>query len=62
MRGPYINKGRHVYLDPTIPGDGGLVMDAAIAIPPDDALQVNGAPIIEQSHEYVIRKKPRPNA
>jgi hypothetical protein len=31
---------------------------------PDPAkrLSVNGAPIIEQSHEYVIPKKPKPNA
>ena len=31
---------------------------------PDPArrLSVNGAPIIEQSHEYVLKKKPDPNA
>lgn len=62
MIGPFINKGKHVYLDPAVPGDGGIVMDAAIAIPTDGGLQINGAPVVEQSHEYVLKKKPEANA
>ena len=29
---------------------------------PPKSLEVNGAPVVEQSHEYVLKKKPRPNA
>ena len=57
MTEPYINKGKHVYLNPTIPGDGGVVMDPAVVIPDDSGPQINGAPVIEQSHEYVLKKK-----
>lgn len=59
MTEPYINKGRLVYPNPTIPGEGGVVLDPAIAVPEEYGLQVNGAPVIEKSHEYVIRKKPK---
>jgi hypothetical protein len=52
----YIRKGEHVYVDPSIPGDGGSALDPAIAIPQPTTTTINGAPIIEQSHEYVIRK------
>jgi len=62
MTEPYVNKGKHVYINPAIPGDGGVVMDAAIAIPDQHGLQINGAPVVEQGHEYVIRKKPRSDA
>jgi hypothetical protein len=61
MTGPYVNNGRYVYVDPTIPGDGGVNMDPAIAIPSDHRLEINSAPVIEQSHEFVIRKS-RPDA
>ena len=62
MTQPYVNKGKRVYINPTIPVDGGVVMDPAIAIPDKHGVEINGAPVIEQSQEYVIRKKPESNA
>ena len=62
MTGPYINKGRDVYIDPTIPGDGGAIMDPAMVVPPECGLHINEAPVTEQTHEYVLSKKPRSNA
>jgi hypothetical protein len=56
MRGEFLVNGMHVYVDPTIPGDGGLSLDAAIAVPFDVKLQINGSPVIEQNHEFVQKK------
>ncbi len=62
MTGPYITRRDRVLIDPTIPGDGGAPLDAEIAIPPEFGVQINGAPVTEQSHEYVLKKKPTTNA
>ncbi len=41
--------------------DQGVNAHLAPAAPPS-RVQIGGAPIVEQSHEYVIRKKPDRNA
>lgn len=33
-----------------------------VPVGPPKQLEVNGAPVIEQSHEYVLKKKPGPDA
>lgn len=33
-----------------------------VSATPPRPLKVNGAPITEQSHEHVLKKKPNPNA
>lgn len=55
MREPFISNGRDVYIDPSIPGDGAASMDAAMIIPPQTGFRINGAPVIELDHEYVIQ-------
>ena len=33
-----------------------------VPVSPPKQLEVNGAPVIEQSHEFVLKKKPAPDA
>jgi hypothetical protein len=49
---------QYVFPDPSTPGDGGAPMDAAQIVPLDHGVRINGAPVIEQSHEFVMKKKP----
>jgi hypothetical protein len=37
-------------------GGAGLGLPADVAVPKLARLEINGAPVTEQSHEYVIRK------
>jgi hypothetical protein len=60
MMPPFVNNGRYVVLDPSTGGEG-QNLDAGYLVPPQIGLTVRGAPINEQSHEYVIRK-PEPDA
>ena len=57
---PFVNNGRHVVLDPSSGGEG-QNLDPGYLVPPQAGLTASGAPITDQSHEYVIRK-PKPDA
>jgi hypothetical protein len=59
---PFVNNGRHVFVDPAQGSGDGQNLDAGYLVPPQIGLTIGGAPVVEQSHEYVIRKKPAPNA
>jgi hypothetical protein len=52
----FVVNGSHVYPVTTDPGEGGVFLDAAIAIPIDASVRINGAPVIEQCHEFVQKK------
>ena len=60
---PYVNNGRYVFVDPALnAGSDGSDLDPGYAVPSQTGLTINGAPVVEQSHEFVIRKKPARNA
>ena len=52
----FVVNGSHVYPVTTDPGGGDVILDATIAIPIEAGLRINGAPVIEQSHEFVQKK------
>ena len=56
----FVNHGRYVVPDPSLGGEG-QNLDAGYIMPPPTGLTVRGAPIVEKSHEFVIRK-PGPDA
>ncbi len=51
-----VKNGRYVFLDPSIPGDGGAPMDPGQIVPVEHGVRINNAPVIEQSHEFVMNK------
>jgi hypothetical protein len=57
---PFVNNGLYVFLDPGA-GGGGQNLDAGYLVPPQTGLTIGGAPVVELSHEFVIRK-PEPDA
>jgi hypothetical protein len=56
MREPYVNKGQSVFIDPTLPTDGGVVLDAALIVPPIVDEYINGAPVSDVSHEFILQR------
>ena len=52
---PFVNNGRYVFIDPANGGEG-QILDAGYLVPLPDGLTVCGAPTVERSHEFVIRK------
>ncbi len=58
MTEPYVTNGDDVFPNPTIPRDGGVVMHAGMIKPPVTAPRVNGAPVVETSHEFVVTDTP----
>ena len=52
----FVNKGKDVFTDPTIPTDGGQVLHAAMIVPPKEGEHINGAPVDDLSHQFVIKK------
>jgi hypothetical protein len=54
MTQPYVNKGKHVFLNPTIPGDP--IMHPAMIVPEEGRPTINGEPVVEKSHEFVVKK------
>ena len=57
----YVNKGKDVFLDPTIVSDGPVVLNAALIIPPREGEHINGAPVEDLSHQLVIKKNNAPD-
>ena len=51
---PFINNGRYVVPNPAEWQGDGQILDAGYLVPQQTGLTVGGAPIVEQSHEYVI--------
>ena len=51
----FLSNGRYVVVNPFDPGDGGAVPDAGMAVPLEARLSINGAAIVEQSHELVLK-------
>jgi hypothetical protein len=56
MTQPYVNKGKHVFVNPTVPGEEGGPMHPSMIIPDDERPTINGEPIAEASHEFVVKK------
>ena len=56
MSDPFINKGKHVFVNPLIPFDGAVPMDPSMIIPDDERPTINGEPIGNASHEFVVKK------
>ena len=54
---PFTNKGKHVFPNPHIPGDGAVPMHPAMIVPDEVRPTVNGEPITEPSHEFVVKKR-----
>ena len=56
MTEPFVNKGKAVFRNPSIPGDTAAVMHPSLIVPDDERVKVNGEPVIESSHEFVVKK------
>ena len=52
----YVNKGKDVFPDPTVPGDGPIVMHPAMIVPEEGRPKINGAPVQETAPEFVVKK------
>jgi hypothetical protein len=57
----FVNKGEDVFLDPTVASDGPVVLNAALIIPPRQGEHINGAPVDDLSHQFVIKKTNAPD-
>ena len=58
----FLSNGRYVFVNPFDPGDGGAFPDAAMAVPLEARLSINGAPVVEQSHQFVLTRMRPKNA
>ena len=56
MTQPYVNKGKDVFLNPTVPDNTAAIMHPSMIIPEDERPTINGEPVAEKSHESVVKK------
>ena len=57
----YVNRGKDVFVDPTIPTDGPQPMNAAMIVPPREGEHIDGAPVEDLTHQFVIKKNNAPD-
>jgi very-short-patch-repair endonuclease len=50
----FVNTGDKVFRNPLTSGDGIVVLDAALALRPQESEHINGAPVDDTSKEYVM--------
>jgi hypothetical protein len=55
MTGPFINKGKDVFLRPAT--ENGAAAHPSFVVPDDERPKINGEPVTEESHEFVVKKK-----
>ena len=58
----FLSNGRYVFVNPFDPGDGGASPDSGLAIPLEARPSINGAPIEDQSHQFVLKRMRPKNA
>ena len=54
MSGPFINKGKDVF--PRSATENGAAAHPSFVVPDDERPKINGEPVTEESHEFVIKK------